>query len=92
MLHELVEHFQLKHRNLLRTLGIFLENNTIPLVVSVYMSYGSVIPWLKDHGTPETTTNIVSHMSVPILSELMVDSSFKVLPTVLYIFIRKIPQ
>jgi hypothetical protein len=63
--YELLEHFQLKHRNIQRTIGIFLENDTIPLIVTLYMPCGAVIPWFKDYGSPETMIKIVSHNSAP---------------------------
>jgi hypothetical protein len=67
MFQDLVELFQLKHRNLVPTLGIFLENDTIPLVVSLHMSCGAVVPWSKTHENPETTARIVSHNSAPVI-------------------------
>jgi len=41
------------------TLGVFLENDTIPLVVSLHMSCGAVVPWSKNHENPETMAKIL---------------------------------
>lgn len=92
MFHELMEQFQLKHRNVLRILGIFLENDTIPLIVTFRMSCGAVIPWLRDHGTPEAMIKIVGHNSALALSYTYGQFSFKVQLTVSPTFIRRTRQ
>lgn len=92
MFQDLVELFQLKHRNLIPTLGIFLENDTIPLVVSLHMSCGAVVPWSKNHENPETMAKIVSRNSAPVLLYLYLLSSFKARLMVLHTFTHKTPQ
>lgn len=63
MLHELAIHLQMKHSNLLPILGIFLENDTTPLIVYPFVRRGTAIAWSRDYGSPEAMAKIVRNIS-----------------------------